>query len=117
MKKFNRAFLKEYVPELITLIAGQHVIGPEVYDELYNKHTPVVNLTHTRECFVIMSPDAGSTFYISYVMAHSIRNVAKRLLVLAVEEVTMYENYIEYETTRVKRMSAKSNKQTGLNLN
>lgn len=114
---FDRKFLKEEFPELIQIIQKNHVVGDEVYHELYIAHKPVVNLCHTRGHFAVFHNSKGP-LYLQYTMAYVIQDVEAKLIGRAVEDVTHYETFIEYEAARVKAMSSvAANEQTGLNQN
>jgi len=111
MIKFNRKQLKNEFPELIALIQKNHIMEDNIERELYIDNKPVVGLCHTRGYFVIFDG-----YYIQYTMDHIITNVELKLIGRSVQDVTFYDNYIEYETDRTKAMSATKD-QTGINLN
>lgn len=114
MTVFDRKLLKQEFPEIIKLIQDNHTMGPEIEKELFIDNKPVIGLCHTRGYFLILD----NQFFIQYTMAHIIKDVNLRLLGRAVDEVIFYDNFQEYESARIKAMSAvKPSEQTGLNFN
>lgn len=111
MITLDREELKQQYPALIIGIQKLHVMEGSIYEELFINHTPVVGLCHERGYFVIM----GSMF-IQYAMEHIITDVDLSLIGRRLKEVIVYDNYQEYESARVRAMSA-SKDQTGLSLN
>ena len=55
-------------------------------------------------------------YFIRYEMDHQIRNVEERLIGRRLNEVIVYDDFVEYEADRVRNMSV-SKSQTGLNFN
>ncbi len=109
----NRHNLKTNHPGLIKYIQEKHEMGPEIYEELYVKHVPVVGLCHTRGYFIIFGE-----YFAQCVMDHIITNVERQEIGRRIDEVILYESYIEYETERVKAMSkVNPSSQTGINYN
>lgn len=108
---FNREQLKKEFPQLIDLIQKNHVMEPNIYQELFINNTPEKNLCHERGYFVIMGE-----FFIQYAMEHIIQDVELTLIGRRLTEVIFYDNFQEYECERFKQMS-KSKDQTGLNFN
>lgn len=112
MTTISRQELKKNFPDLIAMIQRQHVMGPEIEEELFVRHKPVVGLCHTRGYFVIWDG-----MYIQYTMGHVIVDL-KGIIGRSLQEVIIYDSYIEYERARVKAMSKVAPAdQTGLNLN
>jgi hypothetical protein len=109
--KLDREELKSHYHDLITGIQMHHVTEDNIYQELFVDNTPVVGLCHERGYFVIMSD-----MFIHYSMEHIITDVDLSLIGRRLKEIIVYDNYQEYESDRVKRMS-KSKDQTGLNFN
>jgi hypothetical protein len=120
MEKIEREELKKRYPHWIKRIQEMHTMGPEIERELFVNNTPVKNLGHNREYFLIMDMEDEEgekvTFYASYDMDHIIVDPEKRLLARRLISLTLYESYQEFEYTRVREMSKKKD-QTGLNFN
>lgn len=113
MDIIERNELKATMPELIAFIQQHHVMGPEIEKELFIDRVPVEGLCHTRGYFIIWKE-----FYLQYEMDHIVVTPSIGELARRVNKVIIYESYQEYESERVKAMSAvKPNEQTGLNLN
>jgi len=119
MFTIDRAELKADWPWLIKTIQEKHEMHPDVEQELFNnpEFEAVKDLTHERGYFIQMQyPD--QVFYLQYTMAYTITEPELRLIGRSLREVIFYEDFIEYETERVKRLSSVSpGKQEGLNLN
>jgi hypothetical protein len=113
MTVFDRDFLKQDFPDMISFIQSQHVMGPEIEKELFVDNKPVEGLCHQRGYFVIWGE-----FYLQYYMSHVIQNIELQLIGRRVDKVIVYDNYVEYERERQIAMNAvKPNEQTGINLN
>lgn len=113
MIQIKREELKRDWQNLISYIQKHHVMGPEIEKELFIDREPVVGLCHTRGYFILFGE-----FYVQYVMDHIITEVATQQIGRRIEEVYFYDSYSEYESERVKAMSAVSpSEQTGINLN
>jgi hypothetical protein len=111
MITFKREELKKEFPKLIALIQKNHVMEPNIERELFINNKPVKGLCHTRGYFVIMDK-----FFIQYEMEHIIVDPNLNLIGRSLRKVIFYDDYQEYESARVKRMS-KSKDQTGLTFN
>jgi hypothetical protein len=118
MRTLNREQLTAELPEIINVIRRGHKPDlAEIMKELFINNKPVKGLTHTRGFFVII-PLSKLTLYVYYEVAHTLRVETDLFsaVALSVESVTLYDNYIEYEADRVKKLSAGKDQQ-GLNLN
>lgn len=111
MITLSREELKRDFPSLITGIQKNHVMEDNIFQELFVSHKPVVGLCHERGYFVIIGD-----MFIQYTMEHIITDVQLQLIGRRLTSVIIYDNYQEYETDRVRTMSAAKD-QTGLNLN
>jgi hypothetical protein len=102
---------------MIQMIQGSHEMGPEIERELFIDNTPVENLCHQRGYFKIFVC-GGEHMYVHYYMDHVIQNVDLKLIGRALQEVTVYESFMEYESERIRMLSrVKPTEQEGLNLN
>ena len=114
METIEREELKKVYPNWIDLFQKHHTMGPEIYEELFIKHTPVENLGHSRDYFLIID----DIFYTSYCMDHIIVDVELKVIARRLLSVTLYDSFQEYEAARVRGMqSVKPEDQTGLNFN
>lgn len=107
----ERQELKDQFPNMIKIIQMNHKMGEDIFEELYVKNTPVVGLTTTARYFAQFDG-----YWIEYTMSHQIRDVDAQLIGRAVEQVIIYEDYVEYESNRVKKLSG-DKRSKGLNLN
>lgn len=113
MTKFDRPYLKQHFPEMIKFIQSQHTMGPEIEKELFVDNIPVRGLCHQRGYFILWGE-----YCIQYVMSHIISDTNLRLIGRSVDEVIVYDNFQEYESARVRAMSAvKPSEQTGIGFN
>jgi len=114
---FKRDILKYKHPELIQLVQHFHVMGPEIDRELFIDNKPVKGLCHTRSYFSIYKIH-GDDMYVNYIMDHIILDVKKKGIGRTVQEVTIYDTYVEFECDKVKELSSvHPSQQTGLNYN
>lgn len=112
----SRKELKKEFPSLIEYIQRHHQDHPDVIAELFERHKPVKDLCNTRGYF-IQSKLPGFEF-MHYTMAVVIMSMEPLTLGRAVEEIVIYDNYIEYETHRTKALQfAGPKKADGHNLN
>lgn len=111
MMTFTREELKKYSPELIELIQEVHVMSDGVFNELFVKRAPV------KGAFILKGYFARIKVYcFQYTMQYIITEPELQLIGLAVQDVTIYHNYQEYEADRVKTLSRVKGAE-GLNFN
>jgi hypothetical protein len=114
MERFDREELKKDHPYWIKRIQEDHIMGPEIEQELFVNNTPVKNLGHSRVYFVILATRGLDDMYMSYEMDHIIVDVKDRILARRLLSVTLYDSFQEFEGARVREMSQVKD-QTGLN--
>lgn len=113
MIKVGRKELKSKWKFLIDYIQKNHVMEPNIERELFHnpKFKPQKGLCHTRVYFIIFDQ-----YFVQYEMDHIIVDPNLSLIGRSLREVIFYDTYQEYESARVKAMSA-SKDQTGINFN
>ena len=114
MEKIKRKELKKHWGFLIDYIQKNHVDDPDVAQELFVRHKPVRGLCNQRGYFLIMD----NQYFIQYVMDVIITEPELGLCGRAIQEVILYDDFIEYQGEFQRSLQSVSpQKQTGLNLN